>query len=236
MPSEAKSDDGLTDSEDSGSSDVGSIDDETELRQLVASIKTRITLLMRLSMAIRKPAAHDQLINSADIDTSNYEQFDARHVREKFPRAPDDVVRRLGRAILRRRQYFKYREEHAKKLAHGLKTAKGTGQDAKTELQPQSTIASSLPHTLKANAYLDLEAKEGSDTGVSRTSFATSRDGGFEGPRVPPLPNKAREGEPFECSFCFMLVSITTRKSWRYALNPYSFSLPPEYGYLSHRV
>lgn len=172
---------------------------------------------MRLSMAIRMPASHDRLLNSANIDISHFEEWDIRHVRERFPDAEEEIVRRLATAISRRRQYFRYRSNHARNFAYEPMSK----YDGRTEYQPQSTIASSLPEAIKNTPHLvDLETEENSDTAVSQTSFATSTGDSTEGPRVPPPPRRAKPEEPFECPFCFMLVSIRTRKSWKYGCRP----------------
>lgn len=221
LPPETHTNPNSTDDEPSDSSSDESLDNDTELRQLMTSIKTRITLLMRLSMAIRKPAAHDRLLASTDIDISHFQEYDIRHVREKFPTAPDYVVRRLGVAISKRRQYFKYRGAHARKLAYdpGIEES-----DGKAKYQLQSTIASSLPQALMSNRHaFDLDEDASSDARASQTFFAASTGHAAEGPRVPPLPRDAREGESFECPFCFMLVSIRTRQTWKYVSAPYIY-------------
>ncbi|KAL1635638.1 hypothetical protein SLS56_001691 [Neofusicoccum ribis] len=206
LGSDSASSDSESNSEDS--------DDDTELRQLAVSIRKRVTLLLRVSMSIRNPAAHDQLRRPVNIDTSYYEQFDIGHVQSKFPNAPKALVVSLGKAISRRRQYFKYRESHAKKLSFGITLQDG---DARTEPQPQSTVASSLPQNVKEDTVLDIEAEEKqSESGFTQTSFATSaNEMSNQGLKIPPLPKQAEGGGPFECPFCFMIISISTRRTWK---------------------
>ncbi|OJD33127.1 zinc finger transcription factor ace1 [Diplodia corticola] len=224
---------------DSDSTDSDSQDDsmhgETELRQLMSSIHATITLLLRLSMTIRNPAPHDEYMNSANIDESHFKQFDKSHVRNKFPEAPDYVSTVLGEAITRRREYFKYRESHNQKLSSGLlpnlahqapdpaNNHDNNNEDAGT------TVASSLPLEVKAESFhLNLEDHR-SESGQTQTSFATSAPE-TEGLRVPPVPREAREGNPFPCPFCFMIISTTTRRSWKKHvfkdLHPYSCTRP----------
>ncbi|KAL1636600.1 hypothetical protein SLS56_001185 [Neofusicoccum ribis] len=217
---EPDSDSDVTDSE----SEDGHSQGETELRQLMISLHDTTTFLLRLSMAIRNPAPHDQYMNSARIDTSHFEGFDVKHVGDKFPRISERVAVILGKAISRRREYFRYRESHNKKLSDGLVTevpeavlqsgqsaAPEANQDSKTEIVPQSTVASSIPQEVKAdNFYLDLEEDQQSESGFTQTSFATSA-GGFQELKVPPMPKEARDGNPFPCPFCFMIISVGTR-------------------------
>lgn len=71
-------------------------------------------------MAIRSPAAHDQFLDSSDLDISHHEFYEIQHVHDKFPNVDPELAQRLGRAISKRRMYFTYRETHTKKIAAGL--------------------------------------------------------------------------------------------------------------------
>ncbi|KAF2122661.1 hypothetical protein BDV96DRAFT_481253, partial [Lophiotrema nucula] len=90
----------LSDSESDLSEDelppVSGEDGTTELQQLMSNVAEIITCLMRLSVAIRNPAPHNQFKESTHIDTSYFEDFDVQHVRGKFPDAEDYLVHRLG--------------------------------------------------------------------------------------------------------------------------------------------
>lgn len=211
-----------------GDSDDGIPEGETEINQVMESIHDTITQLLRFSTAIKNPAPHDQHMNSAEIDTSCFESFDIDHVRNKYPDAPEDLAVTLGKAISSRRGYFKYREAHSKKLAHGtiselapsyLPPTSGsdmiTTDYVRDETLPQSTIASSLPLEVKeSNIFIDLDQDQQSDSGMTQTSFASSAVS-FHELKVPPMPKEARDGEPFPCPFCFMMISISARRSWK---------------------
>ena len=180
----------------------------SELSQILTSIAEDINCLFRLSVSIRNPAPHDRFKQTSLTDTSHFEPFDVQHVRSKFSAAPEGVVERLGKAISRRRQYFRYRELHHQKMASGLETEGDDGL--------QSTIASSIPRHLKTDLEtlepLSLD-KDDDDNRRSQTSFATSV-ANTERSKLPALPEAAQEG-PFECPLCFMMVSITTRRLWK---------------------
>jgi len=92
----------------------------TELAQLLSNIAETITCLMRLSMSIRNPAPHNQFKESKHINFIHYESFDVEHAGEKFPYTPEYLVVWVGRAISRRRQFLRYREEHRKRYGQGL--------------------------------------------------------------------------------------------------------------------
>lgn len=193
--------------------DFDEVDDGTEVLEIVADIADIIGCLLRLSVSIRNPAPHDHFVSSKFIDTTYFEEYDVKHVKAKLPHVKPDLAHRLGKAISRRRQYFKYRETHHQKLSAGLDL-----DSRRSEAGVQSTVASSIPTALKDGekshpAFSRLEEEEMSDSGVSQTSYATS------GPelgrlKIPSLPKQASDG-PFECPFCYMMISVSTTIQWK---------------------
>lgn len=187
-------------------------DDElprTELEQIASSVPDTVNCLLRLSVAIRNPAPHDRFATSVSIDISHYESFDIQHVQMKFQNVDSLLAQRLGKANSRRRQYFKYRKSHHSKLAHGL--------DPKDQGDGKSTTASSIPIQAKnagfGNKLSAIDEDELSDAGISQTSFASSlADTGNL--HIPPIPKGAESG-PFECPFCYMIITATNRVSWK---------------------
>ncbi|RBR04849.1 hypothetical protein FVER53590_03599 [Fusarium verticillioides] len=179
----------------------------SELSQIFAAIVEDINCLFRLSVSIHNPSPHDRFKKACLTDTSGYEPFDVQHVCNKLSKAPKPIAERLGKAISRRRQYFKYRELHHEKLASGLEL---DGKD-----QIQSTVASSLPKKLNVNEPISLkeDLDDASDTGRSQTSWATSA-ANPERRKIPALPAEAENG-PFECPFCFVMVSVSSRNHWK---------------------
>jgi len=210
----------------------------SELQQLMSDVVEVITCLLRLSMAIRNPAPHDQFMASGQIDISSFESFDISHVQAKFPCAEGYLITRLGKAISRRRQYLKYRNERHKKLAQGIedvieapkavaepigievaRTEVTRTDTAPTEINPESTVASSIPLAMKApTTYIDPDEDVYSEGELSQTSYATSTNESTK-LRPPPIPKEAQEGTPFECPLCFMIISIRSSHSWKYVCN-----------------
>ncbi|KAF3015046.1 hypothetical protein E8E14_010428 [Neopestalotiopsis sp. 37M] len=92
----------------------------TEMDQLLADIAGIVSCLLKLSVSIRNPAPHDRFRGSTKTDTSFYEPADIAHVQAKFGQANPNLVKLLGKANTRRRQFFKYRETHHQKLSRGL--------------------------------------------------------------------------------------------------------------------
>lgn len=188
---------------------------DSELTQIMMDIIDIIDCLFRLSISVQNPAPHDRLTAATYTDTSFYEAIDIEHVRAKYGAATEELLERLGKANSHRRQYFKYRDAHHQKLALGL-------EQAQTNLQAgQSTVASSIPQHMKTTdtnegiaASLDvLEEDQRSDTGYSQTSYTTST-AASERLRVPKIPEAHSRG-PFECPFCFMMISVSTTYAWK---------------------
>ncbi|KAF4462727.1 hypothetical protein FALBO_10465 [Fusarium albosuccineum] len=196
--------------DDTLSRDESSCDEElpaTEIEQIASDVPDAVNCLLRLSVAIRNPAPHDRFATFVSIDASHYEQFDTQHVKDKFEHIDHSIAKRLGQEISRRRQYFKYRENHHLKLSHGL--------DNTEQKDGESTVASSIPgHVKAANINLSsIDEDVVSDSGVTQTSFASS-NADAEKLRVPPLPKEAERG-PFECPFCYMMITATSTISWK---------------------
>jgi hypothetical protein len=189
-----------SDSDSDDDNDIN-LQGSTELQQLHASMKSAITSLMRLSMAIQEPAPNRQ---ARCIDKSHFEQHDVLHVQAKFPSVPQYLAERLGRAISSRRQYLTYREQHHDKLSKGID--KLGLEAAITEFTTNSTEATQLQRTDSLNMMDD-----GDDT-ASMTSYATSVNATL---RAPNLPKEAREREHYNCPLCYTLVAIHTTAAWK---------------------
>ncbi|KAH7380244.1 hypothetical protein DE146DRAFT_624784, partial [Phaeosphaeria sp. MPI-PUGE-AT-0046c] len=217
----------LSDSEsDVSETDLATPDDEasTELAQLASNMTEINSCLMRLSLAIRNPAPHDQFKESRQIDVTHFEAFDIEHVRGKFPSASEYLVLRLGKAISRRRQYLRYREEHRKKLEQGLpvqplpQEIESTQDAVRTPTAPsekiESTVASSIPLAVKASiSSSNLDEIDYYEDTLSQTSYASSNNDSSK-LRPPPLPEAGQDGDPFECPLCFRFTSVRQTPAW----------------------
>ncbi|KAI3326464.1 hypothetical protein HD806DRAFT_551445 [Xylariaceae sp. AK1471] len=184
---------------------------DSELGQLTKEIADAISNLLRLSISLRNPAPHDRFMSTEYANVRYFEANDKAHVEAKFPKASQTLIVRLGQALSQRRQYFRYRESHHEKLARGL------FDSGRSEAGAQSTVASSVPLALRGPeavpVFGELNEDERSDTGFSQTSFATTAPDS-ERPRIPPLPKRSYDG-PFECPFCFMLISVSSTYQWK---------------------
>lgn len=193
-------------------------DPKTEIQELRESIATVINCLFQMSMLVRKPAQHDVHVGSNGADVAAFEPFDHNHVREKYPRADDALVKRLGKAITRRRKYLKYRERHAIKLRQGIDNVECGARNFRTAHEGETmeeSIASILSDTVATDfrhQNIDFD-DNASDTGISQTSYApTLLSGGNV--TFPPPPKSSLGGEPFECPYCFYLITLHGPRSW----------------------
>jgi hypothetical protein len=177
----------------------------TELGQIVMDVNEINTDLLRLSKAMRNPAPHERFLNAVSTDTSYFNEHDKRHVQDKFPKADPTLLIKLAKAISRRRQFFKYREQHQSKLRKGLLT----------EHDDTSTVASSLPSQMRYEklSIVDI-AESGSESGLSQTSYSDSVEDPSR-PHVPSLASKYMDGKPFECPICFLIITISSSHAWK---------------------
>ncbi|KAK0657036.1 hypothetical protein B0T16DRAFT_366818 [Cercophora newfieldiana] len=188
----------------------------TEVGQIVTEgVADTVDCLLRLTVVIRTPAPHDRFAKLRSIDAAVFEPFDIRHIESKWPTVEPWLAERLGRALSRRREYFRYRESHHAELSRGL-------DDDETSSSHGDTKASSVPSHLKdkcADASSDMDAlsavleDDRSDTGASQTSYATSLSDA-DALKPPRFPKEAQDG-PFQCKFCYMIIVAEDRIAWR---------------------
>lgn len=167
----------------------------------------------------------------------HYELFDIQHVSEKFPGLPDYLVTRLGKANTRRRQIFEYFKQHHDKIARYVDVApeeetelsvvtkaKNT-QDIEivTPIGPQVEVQStSRKSQTTVSVFIERDKSANVDTqsegAVSQTSYAFSNaDSTAHIIHIPPPPNseEAYDGEPFECPFCFAIITVKGQADWK---------------------
>lgn len=190
-------------------SDSGNEESQSELQQLRSNIASLISCLFEISILVRKPARHDVRIGSKDIDLAAYEWADRRHVKDKFPTAHDEIVSRLGHAITHRRKYLRYRERHAAKLRQGIdRDVEQDGQPGRSEILSE-TIATDV-----RNRGVDNDVDDNaSDSGFTQTSYASTLISGSR-ITVPTAPEASRSGAPFECPYCYCIVTAPNLRSW----------------------
>ncbi|EEA19561.1 hypothetical protein TMatcc_009696 [Talaromyces marneffei ATCC 18224] len=179
--------------------------DMTEVQQLYQSIADTINSLFQISMAIRRPADHDRLLNIRVKDDSFFEPWARQHVSQKYPDAGDALISRLGRAMARQKAILKYRERHRAKLGKGL-----FGDVETTSTRLSETVATEIAPDNDQLHFLDTA----SNSGLSHTSYATSLMESKLAASIPKPPKASKDRSPFECPYCFHIIMIKHKRDW----------------------
>jgi hypothetical protein len=205
----------------------------TELAVLSESITETVTCLFLVSINIRKAAPMDRYARS-DVLPPLDDRYDIDYVWQKFPHARRKpwLVERLGRAITRRRQYFTYRRYHHLRLAHvdtrtdpgivpggtrsqesqprqdeDIPPVTGPESEARTSQVPTSATPYFPPGETRVEAQSELDRTE--------SSFISSTPSESDAISIPAPPAAAAEGNPFECPYCFEILQLKGKNSWK---------------------
>jgi hypothetical protein len=195
------------DAEDEDAFDELYESDLTEMQQIYQSIVEIINYLYRMSMAIRQPARHDQLLETRMIDATVFVPWAERHVSDKYPSLETVLVQRLATAMAHQRAVLKYRERHRTKLSRGFED----NEDPHSHVDLMSETAAT-EFIAPENHLQFLDAM--SDSGVSGTSYATTLVASQDGVSIPPPPPDSADRSPFECPYCFVIISVKDQKDW----------------------
>ncbi|KAL8962236.1 MAG: hypothetical protein Q9193_001328 [Seirophora villosa] len=209
----------------------------TELQQLRQSIASFISNLYKISIVVRQnPTPRDRLVKSAKIDTHFYEEWDQRHLQEKYPRADPALLERLGKANSTRRKYFKYREQHREKLSlpqneevPGSKNAPATESVARSQAHNQkshtivegnpsirqptiakeSTTASTfVPRSLPLP--LNIDTPDQLSDAATQTTTGSQSSAVQDCLSIPSPPKESESAAEFECPYCYTIFSYRT--------------------------
>lgn len=180
--------------------------DTTEIQEIHQGLVATITQLYQMSMIIRKPAQHDRLIGTDKLDFEPFKFWAEQHVCHKYPRADALAIDRISSAMARQRAILKYRERHHRKLGQGI--------DPQND--GQSTILSETVVTDVFRKDSGQVSDMVSDTGISETSYGDTLFGGAgsDGPKIPSLPKRAVGQRPFECPYCFYVITARDNRAW----------------------
>ncbi|CAG8169032.1 unnamed protein product [Penicillium nalgiovense] len=190
------------------SEDEDNDDHQTEIQSVYHALHDTINNLYQMSMVIRQPAQHDRLHGTKRSDAVFFEHFDRLHVTSKYPQAGEDILKRLGLAISQRRAVMRYRERHRTKLGQGLSRVMEDQTDSQSA-KLSETVATEFVENAPAEKG-ELEFL----TVASQTSYAQTILNGAEGTVLPSPPKESADGAPFECPYCFVIISITNRRAW----------------------
>ncbi len=170
------------------------------------SLVERVSLLFDISMAVRRPAHHDRLIGTEKGDAEPFKFHFRQHVSQKYPKADDLLIGYVSSAMARQRAVLKYRERHHQKLSQGMPME----DDGNGTVQLSETLAT----TFIQEAGRDISTDPTSNSEVSATSYAGSLLACGERLAIPPLPKEAAQQAPFECPYCYFIITVKDRHAW----------------------
>lgn len=188
-------------------------------KEVLNDVAHIITSLYNLSVAIQNPFPRERLAKLAAIDVSHFKPWDIQHIRRKFPGAPEYLIERIGEANCRRRQLLRYYEGHHGKISryidHPVQDPR-PHTTTSTLLQSQTTVT-----TMKAQAIVSNELPTSDGDHRSQTSYTTSVIHRMCMAIPPPANSRdAFNGQPFQCPYCFLMIKIGNRLSWRSVIHP----------------
>lgn len=215
----------------------------TESHLLYQSILEAITSLLKLSMFIRNSARGNKFARSSTAQKYET-QYDILHVRDRYPYASKNtfLIERLGKANAQRRQWLSYKKRHRDKL--GLATypeaqdldleqvpysnvdastnlhdlAEGEDLSSSVELPDRKPDLATILSSTRASTFYKRQEPERamSETEISGTSYSESRfeEIGQETNLIPQPPPESIDENPFECPYCFSIITVTGSHSW----------------------
>ena len=212
----------------------------TECQILYSSILESITSLLKLSMFISKSTRGNKFGKSSRA--RKYEtQYDINHVRDRFPFASrwPHLVGRLGKANAQRRQWLSYQRRNREKEAvlalideyeTSLSSDAALGHNDEGPQQHQRAGTGLMepsvwteehkdrsPSLSSTKASTNEEPGEIIGTDVSEMSCSETSFGGseYETSLVPRLPPEAANQSPFECPYCFSIITVVGNSACR---------------------
>ncbi|KAK8080237.1 hypothetical protein PG997_008055 [Apiospora hydei] len=198
---------------DSDTSSVTSFQAEnTDLEEIAEDLLTDTQCLMDLGSRFQEdhvgPIAVEPTVSAAQLTTWEPSMNFVDRVRWRYPQCETDLAERLGKAnwarVLRHRETVS--ENSRSELVVLSSTNKPAPSHAASTTFHDSALGSSVPSNIVASENLVTEYAE---------TMVSYRAGRGDSVRVPPLPDGAREGEPFNCVGCGMRVTIKTKSAWK---------------------
>jgi hypothetical protein len=223
--------------------DIGAMN---EAQDILGAAMECVRSLLQLSILIRKATPRnrwDRALQKPKTDRLD-DQFDIRHVGDKFPKLNrpeyDWLKVRLGRAITQRRQFIRYSRDHKSQMSSwederqkqspvpelthhfalpSADEAPGTAGvvDAMT-LRPPITEGSTKASTLQVAALDAIKIDEDDDEASAISSVVSSLDfidGGEDILHLPTLSAVNHGRDEFECPLCFTIQNFRQQRRWK---------------------
>src|ERR1700761_7482645 len=184
-------------------SDSGDELKERSCKNILAELAGLTRNLIDLSSALDNAIVDPEYVNEipaqpTDLALAPY-QFYSNCIREKFPRAAEDLIEYLGKANLERYRYILAQKEHANEVDEAIVVEEPTVERNRSA---PTFHDSGIGTSLQKSAYAPTMA----------SSLASTEAGGEF--KYPPLPKGAKDGLPFECDGCGRQVVIKSRSLW----------------------
>lgn len=178
-----------------------------------------IDCLKRVTIAIRAPASVDRYKKAQNVDIDYYRPTDRSHIMELFPAAGPIIQNRLLEAVLSRRRFLQYTQDHRKKLGHepSFQNSQdvGKGIDAEEKSEFADTVATPISPEMPLGDILPmwLFHNDRDETGTIFSNSSSLRSDMMA--RVPSMPLEGQGGKPFECPCCFLMIEVKNRDQWK---------------------
>lgn len=180
--------------------------------EIIADLDGYIKCLMELDPFIRGPAP-DQ-VEQSDVTLQDEHthvvpwsphQLYSDRIIQRFPRAEQELVERLARANWDRFQ----RAQEAKRDRLPATHEEDEGAAQVLEVLSQSAASTKFKDSALGTSL------GSTPSGYAETVMAYGQSDEDHVVRVPPLPEGARDGTPFDCTACGKLVWITNNRAWK---------------------
>ena len=181
---------------DNPGEEIDKADPESDLEQICQSIVTCVDCLFQMSIIVRRPARHDFLHSPLPAEVLSIQGWYEGYIRDKFPKAEKKIADRLAFAMMRRKHFLYYRERHRAKLANGL-----DDQD------------DSLSQTVASEERVVENVDDTKSESGTSSSFASTMSISGD-TTMPRLPSGATVGKPFECPYCYIIISVKGLHYW----------------------
>ena len=178
--------------------------DSPRILLIAEDVTQAVNCLFRTAVHLTKRATKDDFSKGTHIDVSSFEHFDREYLAEKFPGAESWLLKRMVAALLKRRQWLKYRELHVAKLAQASAHDHPGALPEYEESGSVEADARTILSATTATTILDPPEIISSDLSdnasiLSATTYSSLAE---ESMRMPRLPENAAAGELFQCPIC----------------------------------
>ena len=170
----------------------------SDLEYAMLDIDHVLKCLYRFSTVLYQAVPANRIRKCASIDVKRYEFLGTQHVANKFPHAPEALLKRLGRANTKRRQLLIYNERHHKKIISATLTQLQGLLELAEEIQ-EDKLEGTEPNTVPGldpdpENWEPIEPIQAPGTVLSVTTATTFRANNKTSAELEPLPEEIGQG------------------------------------------